>query len=46
MQSRRVFGEQPLGQRSGDRYQITAGLQDGERIVDDGGIFLQFMQSQ
>jgi cobalt-zinc-cadmium efflux system membrane fusion protein len=35
-----------LGERSGDRYQITAGLADGERIVDDGGIFLQFMQSQ
>ena len=35
-----------LGERSGDSYEITGGLTDGERIVDDGGIFLQFMQSQ
>jgi cobalt-zinc-cadmium efflux system membrane fusion protein len=35
-----------LGARTGDLYDITSGLRDGERIVDDGGIFLQFMQSQ
>ena len=35
-----------LGERTGDSYEITAGLTDGERIVDDGGIFLQFMQTQ
>jgi cobalt-zinc-cadmium efflux system membrane fusion protein len=35
-----------LGDRTGDRYDITAGLRGGERIVDDGGIFLQFMQNQ
>ena len=35
-----------LGARTGDQYDITSGLQAGERIVDDGGIFLQFMQSQ
>ena len=35
-----------LGDRTGDRYDVTSGLQAGERIVDDGGIFLQFMQSQ
>lgn len=35
-----------LGQRSGDAYQIASGLDAGERIVVDGGLFLQFMQSQ
>lgn len=35
-----------LGQRSGDVYAINGGLAAGERIVDDGGLFLQFMQSQ
>jgi cobalt-zinc-cadmium efflux system membrane fusion protein len=35
-----------LGERVGDSYEIIAGLKDGERIVDDGGIFLQFMQTQ
>jgi cobalt-zinc-cadmium efflux system membrane fusion protein len=35
-----------LGDRTGDSYAVTSGLGAGERIVDDGGIFLQFMQSQ
>lgn len=35
-----------LGPRTGDLYLIAEGLQGGERIVSDGGIFLQFMQSQ
>ena len=35
-----------LGDRTGDRYEITSGLAAGDKIVDDGGIFLQFMQSQ
>jgi cobalt-zinc-cadmium efflux system membrane fusion protein len=35
-----------LGERAGDDYNIAAGLQPGARIVDDGGIFIQFMQSQ
>ena len=35
-----------LGYRTGDRYDITAGLKPGDRIVADGGIFVQFMQSQ
>jgi cobalt-zinc-cadmium efflux system membrane fusion protein len=35
-----------LGERNGDNYLVLSGLQSGERIVDDGGIFLQFMQSQ
>jgi membrane fusion protein, heavy metal efflux system len=35
-----------LGYRAGDQYEIVAGLQDGDRIVVEGGIFVQFMQSQ
>lgn len=35
-----------VGDRTGDQYDITSGLRAGERIVDDGAIFLQFMQSQ
>ena len=35
-----------LGDRTGDQYEIPTGLQAGDRIVVDGGIFVQFMQSQ
>ena len=35
-----------LGTRVADRYDIAAGLKPGDRIVVDGGIFMQFMQSQ
>ena len=35
-----------LGTRSGDRHQITEGLNAGERVVADGALFLQFMQQQ
>lgn len=35
-----------LGYRAGDAYEITAGLRTGQQIVTDGGLFLQFMQSQ
>ncbi|HEY6579167.1 MAG TPA: efflux RND transporter periplasmic adaptor subunit [Rhizomicrobium sp.] len=35
-----------LGNRTGDDYAIGEGLKSGERIVADGGIFLQFMQQQ
>ena len=35
-----------LGYRSGDRIQITEGLRPGQRIVTDGGLFVQFMQNQ
>jgi cobalt-zinc-cadmium efflux system membrane fusion protein len=35
-----------LGERSGDQYAIASGLQPGERVVIDGGIFLQFLQNQ
>jgi cobalt-zinc-cadmium efflux system membrane fusion protein len=35
-----------LGSRTGDQYVISAGLAAGERIVVEGGLFVQFMQSQ
>ncbi|MFC5436837.1 efflux RND transporter periplasmic adaptor subunit [Rhodanobacter umsongensis] len=35
-----------LGYRDGDRYEIADGLAAGDQVVVDGGIFVQFMQSQ
>ena len=35
-----------LGSRTGDQYEVTAGLSAGERIVVDGALFLQFAGSQ
>jgi cobalt-zinc-cadmium efflux system membrane fusion protein len=35
-----------LGYRDAQNYDITSGLVSGDRIVADGAIFLQFMQSQ
>jgi cobalt-zinc-cadmium efflux system membrane fusion protein len=35
-----------LGYRLAEQYEITAGLQAGDKIVVDGGIFVQFMQNQ
>ncbi len=35
-----------LGYRTGDQYDIPQGLQAGDRVVIDGGVFVQFMQSQ
>jgi cobalt-zinc-cadmium efflux system membrane fusion protein len=35
-----------LGYRDGNRFDITAGLERGDRIVADGGIFLRFIESQ
>jgi len=35
-----------LGYRAGDRYEIPDGLKVGDRVVVDGGIFVQFMQNQ
>jgi cobalt-zinc-cadmium efflux system membrane fusion protein len=35
-----------LGSRTGDQYAIPEGLHAGNRIVADGGLFIQFMQSQ
>jgi len=35
-----------LGIRTGDAYDIAEGLSGGDKIVVDGALFLQFMQSQ
>jgi cobalt-zinc-cadmium efflux system membrane fusion protein len=35
-----------LGYRAGSQYAIADGLVAGDQIVVDGGIFVQFMQSQ
>ncbi|HUO22425.1 MAG TPA: efflux RND transporter periplasmic adaptor subunit [Caulobacteraceae bacterium] len=35
-----------LGARVGDQYDIPQGVRAGDRIVVDGGIFVQFMQTQ
>jgi membrane fusion protein, heavy metal efflux system len=35
-----------LGHRLGEQYAIPEGLAAGDRIVVDGGLFVQFMQSQ
>lgn len=35
-----------LGYRDSQNYDVTTGLQSGDRIVNDGALFLQFMQSQ
>jgi cobalt-zinc-cadmium efflux system membrane fusion protein len=35
-----------LGYRTGDHYDIADGLKAGDQVVVDGGIFVQFMQSQ
>ncbi len=35
-----------LGYRSGDQYTISNGLKAAEQIVADGGLFVQFMQTQ
>jgi membrane fusion protein, heavy metal efflux system len=35
-----------LGYRTGDQYDIAEGLKAGDRIVTEGGIFVQFMQNQ
>ena len=34
------------GYRDADRFDITAGLEAGDQVVVDGGIFVQFMQAQ
>ena len=51
-----VFVQQPgggferrqvtLGSRVSDKYEISAGLREGERVIQVGGLFLQFAQSQ
>ncbi len=35
-----------LGSRVADRYEVTAGIKEGERVISSGGLFLQFAQSQ
>ena len=35
-----------LGTRLNDRYEITAGLTAGERIITEGALFVQFAQTQ
>jgi cobalt-zinc-cadmium efflux system membrane fusion protein len=35
-----------LGAQVGERYEIREGLQTAERVVADGGLFMQFAQSQ
>jgi membrane fusion protein, heavy metal efflux system len=35
-----------LSARTGNQYDIAAGLKGGDQIVVDGGIFVQFMQNQ
>jgi len=35
-----------LGYRDGNRYDIPSGLKAGERIVVEGGLFVQFLQDQ
>jgi cobalt-zinc-cadmium efflux system membrane fusion protein len=35
-----------LGYRTGDQQEITTGLEPGNQVVVEGGIFLQFMQTQ
>lgn len=34
------------GYRTGNQYDITGGLKPGDRIVTEGGVFVQFMQNQ
>lgn len=35
-----------LGTRVGDRFETTAGLEAGDQVVVEGGLFLQFLQNQ
>ena len=35
-----------LGYRDSQNYDVTSGLESGDRVVANGAIFLQFMQSQ
>ena len=35
-----------VGYRIGDREEVTAGLHPGDRVVAEGGLFMQFAQSQ
>jgi membrane fusion protein, heavy metal efflux system len=35
-----------LGARVGDQFEITSGLKEGDQIVIEGGLFVQFLQDQ
>jgi cobalt-zinc-cadmium efflux system membrane fusion protein len=35
-----------LGLRVGDQYEVPAGLVPGDHVVSEGGLFLQFAESQ
>jgi cobalt-zinc-cadmium efflux system membrane fusion protein len=35
-----------LGSRLGDRFEIAAGLAAGDRVITEGGLFLQFAENQ
>jgi cobalt-zinc-cadmium efflux system membrane fusion protein len=35
-----------LGAQVGERYEIRGGVRAGERVVADGGLFMQFAESQ
>jgi cobalt-zinc-cadmium efflux system membrane fusion protein len=35
-----------LGYRDDNQYDITSGLKAGDRVVAEGGLFVQFMQNQ
>jgi len=35
-----------LGYRDSQNYDVTSGLESGDRVVSNGALFLQFMQSQ
>ena len=42
------FARRPvtLGSRVGDRFEIASGLAAGDHIIAEGGLFLQFAESQ
>jgi cobalt-zinc-cadmium efflux system membrane fusion protein len=43
-----AFGRRQItiGSRVGDKYEVTAGLKAGERIISEGALFVQFAQTQ
>jgi len=43
-----TFGRRQItiGSRVGDRYEVTAGLAAGDRIISEGALFVQFAQTQ
>jgi cobalt-zinc-cadmium efflux system membrane fusion protein len=42
------FARRPvtLGSQAGERYEIRGGLAAGDRVVAEGGLFMQFAESQ